>query len=157
MCGLDLVSYLAPVTAVQRLQVASRSAVRQEQRSCSHPCWPGLVSSSGWLWTLINSPSSPQCRNFLSSHARGCPWAVYSVLQGNFYSPLGYSPWLSAKGLCLPPLPWRHPLMLCVGNCCRNRVGVSRNFTQMPQKVFLLLNLQVRGFKFRFFLPTPNI
>lgn len=44
-----------------------------------------------------------------------------------------------AEGLCLPPLPWGHPLMLCLGNCCRSRLGMSRNVTQMPQKVVLPL------------------
>lgn len=47
MYGLGLVSYLAPVTAVQRLQVASRSAVRQEQAGAEN-LLPSLLA---WAWS----------------------------------------------------------------------------------------------------------
>lgn len=106
-----------------------------------------LTSLQVWAWcpALTGSGHSlthpvPQCRSVLSSHTRGYPWAVYNMLQGSLCSPLGYSPWLAAEGLCLPPLPWGHPLMLCLGNCCRNRLRMSRNVTQMLQEVVLPLN-----------------
>uniref|UniRef100_A0A8C5TAL0 G protein-coupled receptor 137C n=1 Tax=Malurus cyaneus samueli TaxID=2593467 RepID=A0A8C5TAL0_9PASS len=48
---------------------------------------------------------------------------------------------ISLACLCLPLLPWGHPLMLCVWNCCRNRAGMGRNVTQIFQEVVLPLEL----------------
>lgn len=144
MCGLGLVSCLAPVTAVQRLQVASRSAVRQEQRSCSRPwaCYPALTGSGHSL----THPAPPVPAGTSSPHMpQAAPGLCTMCSREASALHLDIHPWLSAKGLCLPPLPWGHLLMLCVGNCCRKRLGVSRNVTQMLQEVVLPLSSKPRS------------